>query len=152
LDGFRWQEMFRGADEALMNREDGGVADVEGLKKEFWRETPEARREVLLPFFWTVVARQGQLFGNADRGSLARVTNGRNFSYPGYNEILTGAADPRIDSNDKRPNPNISVLEWLNDKPSYRGRVAAFGTWDVFPYILNRERSGLYVNAGWDPI
>ena len=31
-----------------------------------------------------------------------RITNGLWFSYPGYNEMLTGAADPRIDSNDKK--------------------------------------------------
>ena len=87
-----------------------------------------------------------------ERGEGARVTNGKNFSYPGYNEILSGFADPRIDSNDKRPNPNVTVLEWLNTQPDFRGKVAAFGSWDVFPYILNRERSGLLVNAGWEPI
>jgi hypothetical protein len=151
-DGFRWQEMFRGADEALLNRENGGAANVEGLRKAYWRDTPEARREALLPFIWSVVATQGQLFGNVDRGSVARVANGKNFSYPGYNEMMTGFADPRIDSNAKRPNPNITVLEWLNAKPGFKGRVAAFGSWDVFPYILNQERSGIPVVAGWEPI
>jgi hypothetical protein len=38
------------------------------------------------------------------------VTNGKKFSYPGYNEILTGSGDPRIDSNDKKPNRNVTVL------------------------------------------
>jgi hypothetical protein len=150
-DGLRWQEVFRGAEESLLNKRDGGVADPSALRRTFWRETPEARREVLMPFLWSVVARQGQIFGNRDKRSPARVTNGRNFSYPGYNELLTGYPDPRIDSNDKRPNPNVTVLEWLNRKAAYRGKVVAVGSWDVFPFILNVERSGLLVNAGWVP-
>jgi hypothetical protein len=74
----------------------------------------------------------------------------RNFSFPGYNEILSGIADPRIDSNDKKANPNVTVLEWLHAKPEFRGKVAAFGCWDVFPYILNRDRAGFPVWAGWE--
>jgi len=150
-DGLRWQEVFGGADERLLG-ERGGVEDAAELRRAFWRETPEARREALLPFLWQVVAREGQIYGNAARGSSAQVTNGRNFSYPGYNELLSGVADPRIDSNDKRPNPNVTVLEWLNRREAYRGRVAAFCSWDVFPFIINRERSGVLVNADDDPV
>ena len=150
-DGLRWQEVFRGADDSLLNKKDGGVADPDALRRAFWRETPEARREALLPFLWTTVARQGQVFGNRDKKSLAHVTNGKNFSYPGYNELFTGSPDPRIDSNEKRPNPNVSVLEWLHRKPAFRGEVAAVASWDLFPFILNVERSGLTVNAGWMP-
>lgn len=151
LDGFRPEEMFHGADEAHITKR-AGVSDPEALRKRFWRETPEARREALLPFLWGTIGRHGQLYGNQTKGSVARVTNGKNFSYPGYNELLTGAPDNRVDSNDKKPNPNVNVLEWLNATPSYHGRVSAFGSWDVFPYILNRERSGLSVNAGWELI
>ncbi len=148
-DGLRWQEVFAGADESLLTKE-AGVADPAALKQELWRETPEARREALLPFVWRVIARQGQLYGNLRRGSVARVTNGHNFSYPGYNELLSGKPDPRIDSNDKRPNPNLTVLEWLNGREKYRGKVAAFCSWDVFPFIINQARSGVPVNAGFD--
>lgn len=151
-DGLRWQELFAGADAALVNKEDGHVDNLDALKQSFWRDTPEARREALMPFFWRVVAKEGQVYGNVDGGSIGRVTNGKYFSYPGYNEMLTGAADERIDSNDKRPNPNVNVLEWLNTKPPYRGRVAAFCSWDVFPFIINTRRSGVPVNAGWQLI
>ncbi|MBI2477165.1 MAG: AP protein [Planctomycetia bacterium] len=105
-----------------------------------------------MPFFWNVVAKRGQVVGDVSADSVVRVTNGRYFSYPGYNEILCGFGDEAIDSNAKRPNRNVTVLEWLNRKASYRGRVAAFGSWDVFPYILNQERSGIYVNAGWQDL
>ncbi len=151
-DGLRWQEVFRGAEASLLNKKDGGVADLVGLRRDFWRETPEARREALMPFLWSTVARQGQILGNRDKKSLARVTNGRNFSYPGYNELFTGSPDPRIDSNDKRLNPNVTVFEWLNGKPAFHGKVAAVGSWDRYPFILNVERSGLPVNAGWMPL
>jgi hypothetical protein len=151
-DGLRWQEVFGGADGQLMNKKAGGVDDVKALEAEFWRETPEQRREALLPFVWGEIAKKGQLFGNADRGAEAKVTNGMNFSYPGYNEIVTGKPDPRIDSNDKIPNPNVNVFEWLNGKDAFRGRVVDFDSWDVFPFILNRDRSGLLVNAGHETV
>jgi len=139
-DGLRWQEVFRGTDAALFNKENGA------------KDVLAASRESLFPFLWGVVAKQGQIYGNRDRSSEAFVTNGLNFSYPGYSEALCGFGDPRVDSNDKKPNPNINVLEWLNGKPGYKGRVAAFGAWELFPWILNAERSGLLVNAGYEPL
>jgi alkaline phosphatase D len=151
-DGVRWQDVFRGAEEKLLNKKDGGVEDVDGLRRDFWRPTPEARREALMPFFWTVVARQGQIYGNRDKGSPAKVANGMNFSYPGYNELLSGSPDPRVDSNNKFDNPNVTVFEWLNRKPAYHGKVTAVGSWDLYPFIFNVKRSGLYVNGGWVPL
>jgi Type I phosphodiesterase / nucleotide pyrophosphatase len=148
-DGLRWQEVFGGADSSLFNKQNGGVADPALMKSEFGGDKPEARRKLLMPFLWSVVARQGQIYGNVNAGSEVLVTNGRNFSYPGYNEILTGRADPKIDSNDKVPNQNVTVLEWLNGQDEYRNRVAAFGSWDVFPFIINRSRSRVRVVAGW---
>ena len=117
-DGLRWQEVFGGAEEALMNK-DSGVSDVEQCRSQYWRDTPEERRQTLMPFFWSVMAKQGQVYGNQAKGSVAKVTNGKNFSYPGYNETLCGFADARIDSNDKVPNPNVTVFEWLARKPNY---------------------------------
>ncbi len=151
-DGLRWQEVFSGCDETLLNREQGGgVRDVPALKTRFWRDTPEMRRETLLPFFWKTMAVRGQVFGDPEHNCRAHVTNGRNFSYPGYNEILTGQADETIDSNAKKNNHNVTVLEWLQGRPGFAGRVAAYCSWDVFPYIINTERSRIPVNAGWMP-
>jgi hypothetical protein len=151
-DGLRWQEVFGGADEALASKGRGGVQSLEKLRKDFWRDTPEERRAALLPFTWGVVAKEGQLYGNRWKGSACRVTNGFNFSYPGYSEVLCGFADPRIESNEKKLNPNLNVLEWLNSKEAFKGRVAAFTSWDVFPFVLNARRSGLPVNSGYQPL
>ncbi len=148
LDGLRWQEVFTGADRALIDHEDF-VSEPEDLRERFWSEDPIVRREKLLPFFWSVLAAEGQLYGNRLKGSKVDVTNAYWFSYPGYNEILTGRADDRIDSNDKRENPNVTVLEFLHRLPRFRNAVAAFSSWDVFPYIINERRSGIPVNAGF---
>src|SRR6202050_4326970 len=113
-DGLRWQEIFTGADPALLNEEHGGIWESEAsLKQRFWNEDPTVRRTLLFPFLWDVVAKQGQIFGNQAKGSIARVTNGLAFSYPGYNEMLTGHADPRIHSNEYGPNPNVSGYKSL---------------------------------------
>jgi hypothetical protein len=151
-DGLRWQEVFGGADDRQFNDDTGGVKNVPVLRERFWRDTPEERRATLLPFFWSTIATQGQVFGDPAANAPARVTNDKHFSYPGYNEILTGVFDPRIDSNDKRPNPNETVLEWLHKKPAFEGRIASFTSWDVFPFIVNDRRSGIPVNAGWQPL
>jgi hypothetical protein len=150
-DGLRWQEVFTGADPQLLNEKHGGIWDKEAdLRREYWRDTPVERRKALFPFLWTTVATQGQIFGNRTLGSPARVTNGKAFSYPGYNEMLTGHPDPRIDSNEFGPNPNISVLEWLNAQPDLRGSVNVYATWATFKDILNVSRSHLPMQVGWD--
>jgi len=149
-DGLRWQEVFRGAEAGLLEKASTDADAVAALKKQYWRETAEARRQVLMPFFWSVIAREGQIYGNRDKGSDAYVTNRFNFSYPGYSETLCGFADPRVDSNNKVPNPNVTVLEWLAGKPAYKNQVAAFSAWDVFPSIFNQERAGFPISAGYD--
>ena len=150
-DGLRWQEIFTGADSTLMNSAHGGIwADSGVLNRKFWRDTGRDRRAVLFPFLWGTVARRGQIFGNQAKGSIARVTNGLAFSYPGYNEMLTGAPDRRINANDFGPNPNVTVFEWLNKTPEYQGRVAVYATWSVFKDIFNEKRSHLLMHAGFD--
>ena len=98
-----------------------------------------ARRELLFPFLWGTVAKQGQIFGNRRKGSDAHVTNGKAFSYPGYNEMSTGYPNDAIDSNEYGPNPNATVFEWLNKFDEFRGRVAVYGTWNVYDDIFNKS-------------
>ncbi len=150
-DGLRHQELFGGVDKRLL-KSAAGVKEVDALKDRFWADSATERREKLLPFFWETIATKGQVFGDAGRNSIARLTNRRCFSYPGYNEMLTGFADSRISSNAKRSNRNVTVLEWLHSKGGFKDRIAAYCSWDVFPYIINAERSGIPVNAGWQDL
>ncbi|MEZ5557489.1 MAG: alkaline phosphatase family protein [Pseudomonadales bacterium] len=151
VDGVRWQEVYRGIDPALATDERFSQSGKR-LLEDYGDDDPIVRRQRLMPFFWGTVDARGAHLGNRDQGSQMAVSNGYYFSYPGYNEILTGAADPTIDSNDKRWNANVTLLEWLDGQPAFAGRVAAFGSWDVFPYILNTPRSRLPVNAGFEPL
>ncbi len=150
-DGLRWQEVFGGVDSALMyateyNRHIAQMYDC------CWGSTPEEKREKLFPFFWNTVATQGQLHGNRRYGSQVSNANPHWFSYPGYNEIFTGYPDTLINSNEKIDNPHETVLEFLHKQPGFKGKVAAFTSWDVFPYILNENRSGVLVNSGWEDL
>ncbi len=149
-DGLRREEVFEGADPLLISKEYGNVGNTNLVRKEFLAEDPGERRRKLFPFLWGTVAKQGQLLGNPRLGSEVRVSNGRNFSYPGYNEFLTGIADPRITSNDKNLNANTNVFEWLHQRPGFKGKVAAAVNWDVIPWILNCPRSRIPVWSGFD--
>jgi hypothetical protein len=152
MDGMRWQEVFSGLTPELLTKDAGGVSDAAPLQERFGGTGAEAKRQKLMPFLWTVVAKSGQIFGDPAHNSLARVTNGLRFSYPGYNELLSGFPDARIDSNNKILNPNVTVLEWLNRQPSYKGKVAAFASWELLPWILNEGRSGIPSNGEGPPI
>jgi hypothetical protein len=150
LDGLRWQEVYGGVDSLFVD-DTGMIEHAGSLLPDFWHPDPLKRRELLFPFVWGTLAKQGQLFGNRVYGNKVDTQNKLWFSYPGYNELLSGFADDaRIRSNDKVNNPNTTFLEYLNQLPEYQNKVMAFGSWDVFPFIVNEERSGVPVNAGFD--
>lgn len=141
-DGLRWHDVFRGADEALINKAMGGVTNETALREKYWDASPEARRQKLMPWFWSEVATKGQVYGNRDLGCEVQCTNPLFFSYPGYNEFLTGHPDERIISNKPIPNANTNVLEFLHGRPGFQGKVNAYLAWDVIAWVLNGTRSG----------
>ena len=151
IDGIRWQEIFQGADRAIINNH-SYTSDVALAKLMYVDSTTEANRKKLLPFFWNVIQQQGQLYGNRLYKNKVNVFNGYKFSYPGYNEILSGYADIRVSSNEPENNLNITVLEFLNSIKQYNNKVAAFTSWEIFPYILAKERSGLPVYSAYDSV
>lgn len=148
FDGLRWQEMFTGADSIFFDDVEF-VKNGEEVRQRFWNDDSLKRRELLLPFFWNTIVKEGQIYGNRAYGSKVNCSNNFWFSYPGYNEMLSGYADPKVNSNDKNYNENITFLEHFNKMKALKGSVAAFGSWDVFPYIINDKRSGVPVNAGF---
>jgi len=148
IDGLRWQDLFFGPDDSLINNS-LYVKDIPSISAIYKKDDTLKARRNLMPFFWDSISVKGQLIGNRSLKSFSSVTNRHWFSYPGYNEILTGFSDPTINTNNKIYNHNTTVLEWLNNLPEYRGRVAAFCSWDVFPFIINDKRSNIPVNAGF---
>lgn len=148
-DGFRWQEVFEGANENLV-RNPKYVNDTSLITEMYWDEDPTARRSKLMPFLWNMIAKKGQIYGNRNYGNYVNVKNIYKFSYPGYNEILTGYADLRFIPNKPVNNKNINILEYLNKQEAYKGKVVAFSSWNILPYIINEERSNIPVNGGYE--
>lgn len=147
IDGLRWQEVFRGLDPALAGNEE--YSERADYLNAHWGRNAAGQAPALMPFVNGTLLRQGSVIGDRDAGSCAAVTNPWYFSYPGYNEILTGYGDPGIDSNDPVPNPNVTFLEWLRDTDArYADSVQAFASWNVFPDIFNTARSHIPVNVG----
>lgn len=151
-DGLRWQELFMGMDSALANNAAFNQNQKDYLYQTYWHEDPAERRKKLLPFVWGHFAANGQLYGNRTYNNFVNVTNPHWFSYPGYNEMFTGYVDPAINTNSYPDNPNLNVLEFLNNQPGYKNKVAAFGSWEAYDRILRKKTSGFPVTAAFDTI
>lgn len=149
-DGFRWQELFGGMDRQIAEDARSNQGDSAYIFGKYWSPDKEQRRKKLLPFFWSTISAQGQLYGNRAYGNKVSVANPYWFSYPGYSEIMCGYVDTLINSNEYKPNPNTTLLEFFNRQPALKDKVAAFTAWDAFNRILNEQRSGVPVVAAYD--
>jgi hypothetical protein len=149
-DGLRWQDVFKGMDSAIANNKKFNQGDSGYIFKEYWSNEENERRKKLMPFLWSTIEAKGQVYGNRTFDNRVDNANPYWFSYPGYNEIMTGYADTAINSNSYPPNPNMTVLEFLNKQPKLKGKVAAFGAWEAFDRILNEKRSGMPVISAFD--
>ncbi|HLP21071.1 MAG TPA: alkaline phosphatase family protein [Chitinophagales bacterium] len=139
-DGYRWQELFGGVDKMWMT--DKFVkSDIDKLKSKYAAATREESRRKLMPFFWDTIAAKGTLIGNRWKGSKMRVTNIHKFSYPGYSEIFCGHAFNSINSNEYPNNPHNNIFDFVAAQKGFEGKIAAFGTWDAFPRIINSDRN-----------
>jgi hypothetical protein len=149
IDGMRWQEIFGGMDQKLLN--DGKYTHgSEELIKAYQEENKQREREKLFPFLWKTMAKKGQIYGNRNQGSFVDVTNTTLLSYAGYNELFTGFPDPKIIDNREMDNPNENIFEFLDKLKGYKGKIAIFATWNKFHGILNIKRNGLLVNTTGD--
>ncbi len=150
LDGLRWQEVFYGVDTALAADPAFNHGEQKQILDAYWADDLQERRRKLMPFLWTVIAKEGQIYGNRRYGNRVDNVNPYWFSYPGYSEIFCGYVDTAINTNSYPPNPHVNVLEYIHQQPGFRGRVAAFCAWDAFDRILNEQRAGFPVVSGPD--
>ena len=148
-DWFRWHEVFKGMDEAILkigpNKNDSAY-----IVGKYGGSSFEQKRHKLLPFLWGTVSKHGQLYGNRLYDNKVDNANPYWFSNPGYSELMTGMVDTLINSNDYQPNPHTNLLEFYNKKDSYHGKVAAFGAWEAFDRILNEQRASFPVISSFD--
>ena len=73
-DGFRWQEVFKGADYKIIS-DTNYVRDTSLMIEQFWSEDLLERKKKLMPFFWNVIAKKGTLVGNREYGNDVNVAN-----------------------------------------------------------------------------
>lgn len=155
LDGVRIQELFGGMDPALADapESESGISDSAVTRERYWRDSPEQRREALLPFLWQTLAPAGMVLGNQAKGSKVTVRNDQWFSYPGYSEILTGGPQPDVRSNDFVRYPHPTVLEYLHSALGHQVTdVAQIGSWDGFKYAASSRDGPFFMNGARDAV
>lgn len=139
-------------DPSLVGRpDDSGIYDEEVTRARYWRETPEERREALMPRFWKTLAPMGVVLGNKAKGSRVTVRNEHWFSYPGYSEILTGRPQPDVKSNDIVRYSHLTVLEHARRKLGLgRKDVAQIGSWDGFEAAAASRDDAFFMTGAYD--
>ena len=141
IDGYRWQEIFHGADSSLLKVKKLNQQDSASVANKYWAPTQLERRKKLMPFFWNVIANEGQLYGNRDLGNNVNVKNKFWFSYPGRSETICGYYDTLVNSNSYPDNPNINVFEFINKQKEYENKVVTIAGWDAVARVVNRDRN-----------
>jgi hypothetical protein len=152
IDGYRWQELYKGADFELLNSKKYNGNDSSERFKRYWSENVEDRRKKLMPFTWNYIATHGQLYGNRKFGNKVNVMNPYWISYPGRAEVLSGFVDTSINSNSYGDNQNQNVLEFLNKQKGFTDQVVTFACWDATGRCLNKNKSKMLINVPWEDI
>src|ERR1700744_4149068 len=96
MDGYRWRELFQGADSSILFDNRYNHTDSVWTVTKYWDKSPEERRRKLMPFVWETIVRKGELLGNRNAGNLVNVENKYWFSYPGRSESFTGYYDSAV--------------------------------------------------------
>jgi hypothetical protein len=143
LDGLRWQDLFNGVDTSIANNKKFNEGDSLGIYNTFYKKP-------LMPFITNIMVENGQVWGNRNVNCLGTVANPYWFSYPGYSELWCGFVDTNINSNKYKPNPNYTLLEFLQKQKSYKNKIVAFGAWDAFDRILNEKRANFPIFNAYD--
>ena len=146
MDGYRWQELFGGADSSLIFSHKYNHHDSAYTVQKYWANTADERRKKLMPFTWETIAQKGEILGNRAYGNNVNVINKYWFSYPGRSEIFAGYFDSAVNSNEYPDNPNTNVLEYIDAQPAFHGKVVTFSSWDAVARIMNGNRNKMLIN------
>lgn len=150
LDGVRVQEVFGGLDEAAATHDEQQVySDMAAMRERFGGASPAARRQRLMPHFWTRLAPQGVVLGNPGVGNHVRVQNRMLWSTPGYTELMTGGPRAEVTGNEEVRYPWPTVLEFAREALGLGfAEVAQIGSWDGFALAAaSRDDAFLMVGA-----
>lgn len=150
IDGVRPEDLFGGADSLLMqNPKDAGIADTAAFRVRWWRDTAVERRRAVMPFLWDTLVPSGVAYGI---GANVRVTNGLNFSGPGYTELFTGAARADVTTNDDRRYGHPTVFELVARRATRPTDVAAFTSWTTQARLTATRPGGFTSQGPFEPL
>lgn len=148
MDGYRWQELFKGIDPKIVKNQK--FTKQPDIINSLYGGNEQESRARLMPFFWNVIAKEGQLFGNRELGNKVNVANFFGFSYPGYNEMFTGKPSLSVNSNKAEKNKKRNVFEVIKQLPAYKNQIVVFSSWKVIPYVLRHESNeNIFYNGGY---
>lgn len=146
LDGMRWQEIFGGIDSSIVLDNSFNQKKSQELFEKYAGKTKTESRQKLMPNFWNIFSKNGQIYGNRTYQNEIAVSNPYKISFPGYSEIFCGKVDTNIKTNAFSPNPNDNLLQKLNETKLFRNRVAIFGAWAAFYTIFDINRTKLPIS------
>ena len=154
LDGVRVQDFFGGLDSVIDEHDSKQIySDMAAMRERFGAATPEARRALLMPNLWNVLAPQGMVFGSLAHDNHVKVQNRIQWSTPGYTEILTGGPRAEIVDNDNLRHPYKTVLEYAREALGLEfHQVAQFGGWDGFKFAAAQHDDAFVMNGTYDPV
>ena len=98
-----------------------------------------------MPFLWTTVAGQGQIYGNRLYQNKMNVANMYKISYPGYNEMLTGYPDPIFHSECADSKSEYQYPRIPERQKRIQGKGRCLQLLEYFFAILKKKKSASLV-------
>jgi len=135
------------AEEALMAKTNGGVKDVKALRAEFWRETPESPAPGNLAVFSGRDSAARTDLRQSNKGSVARVTNGKNSPIPATTNSSLASRTRASTANEQDSQPErlgLRVVARSSRPAAARRRVWFLG---CFP-LHSKPRSAAGCRSG----
>jgi len=134
LDGVRWQDVYEGADRALLGPRAGPSAAPSG---------PRA----LLPNLYRLLDAHGVALGAPGHGPEIAATGPQYISLPGYLEIFSGHADSRCLSNFCGRAPGRTLVDDVRES-SGGAEVGVVTSWPTIARAAAADPSGVVLTAG----
>jgi phosphopentomutase/2,3-bisphosphoglycerate-independent phosphoglycerate mutase family metalloenzyme len=134
LDGVRWQEVFGGADRALVRPRLGSVP--------LWTTARS-----LMPNLYALIDNHAVALGAPDHGPEIAVTGPQRISLPGYLEIFDGRPDAACESNDCPRPPARSMADDVYDE-SGPDDVAVIASWPNIARAASADPSRFVLTTG----
>jgi len=102
----------------------------------------------IFPWFWSVAAPRGIVYGKPNTPLEMHVGNTQNLSLPGYQSIFAGRTQPCSDNDCGRIGEDTFAERLVQDLKLAPKEVATIASWDHIPLAVERKPGTTYINAG----